>query len=58
MVGSTQSVRSLIDWRAAASPHATYFVSPDTGRELTFYGLRQRALWIARLLRDHGLGAG
>ena len=58
MVGSTQSVRSLIDWRATASPHATYFVSPDTGRELTFYGLRQRALSVAWILRDHGLAPG
>jgi long-chain acyl-CoA synthetase len=58
MVGSTQSVRSLIDWRAAASPHATYFVSPETGRELSFFGLRQRALSLAWILRDQGLAPG
>jgi long-chain acyl-CoA synthetase len=51
-------VRSLIDWRAAASPHATYLISPETGRELTFFGLRQQALSVAGILRDHGLAPG
>jgi non-ribosomal peptide synthetase component F len=58
MAGSTQSVRTLVDRRATASPHATYLVSPETGRELTFLGLRQQALSVAELLHSLDLAPG
>jgi len=47
-----------VEQRAAGSPEAIFLFEPDSGRYLTFGGLRRHCLALAGLLAGHGLAAG
>jgi long-chain acyl-CoA synthetase len=53
-----QTVRSLIDARAASDPQAVFFVSPHTGRSLTFGELRDSCIAASAVLAARGLQPG
>jgi len=58
---SSATVPGLLRWRSGASPDAVFIVFEDAaGRrhELTYAGAWQRAQATARLLAEHGVGAG
>jgi len=52
------TVRSLIDARAATQPDSIYFVAPHTGRVLTFGQLAQQCRTVSAALAAHGLSPG
>ncbi len=52
------TVRELIDRMAKTRPEAVFIVSPESGRELTFRGLREQAVVLAAKLREAGLEHG
>ena len=45
-----ESVRDAIDWMAHTRGEAVFLVSPETGRVLTFAGLREKSLAISTRL--------
>ena len=52
------SVRDAIDWMAHTRGEAVFLVSPETGRVLTFAGLREKSRAISTRLRRAGLDRG
>jgi acyl-CoA synthetase (AMP-forming)/AMP-acid ligase II len=52
------TVRGLIDHMAESRGGETCLIAPETKRQLTFAGLQQRAIEIARQLRGLGLSQG
>ena len=58
LLTKVSTLRELIDGRAEASAEASYLVSPETGRVVTYRGLQQQARAIAARLRELGLAAG
>ena len=52
------TIRSLVDGHAAAGPGRAWLVAPETGRELTYAGLRESSLALATFLADRGIGPG
>src|SRR5258706_6789552 len=52
------TVTALIAAQAAARADATYFIATETGRTLTFGGLRDSCANVAGLLSRHGLAPG
>ncbi|HMA32432.1 MAG TPA: AMP-binding protein, partial [Casimicrobiaceae bacterium] len=52
------TIRSLVDTQAAARPADVWLVAPETGRELTYAGLRESSLRLAAFLADRGIAAG
>ena len=58
---SSATVPGLLRWRASASPGAVFIVFEDSGggrHELTYADAWRRAQATARVLADHGVGAG
>ncbi len=53
-----QTVRELIDARAARSPDATYLIAAHTGRTLTYGALAQACRAVAGALAQRGLEPG
>jgi acyl-CoA synthetase (AMP-forming)/AMP-acid ligase II len=53
-----QTIRALIDARAAEQPDAPYFIAPHTGRSLRFGELAQSSRAIAAWLAARGLPPG
>ena len=56
--GEVETVRDLIDRMAGAQPDDVFLISPETGRVLTFQGLREQAHWLHWRFRQMGLGSG
>ncbi len=52
------TIRSLVDGQAAARPAGVWLVAPETGRELTYAGLRESSLRLAGFLAERGIAAG
>jgi len=57
-LGSTRTLRQLIDARAAADPHATFFIAPHTDRSLTFNELRDSCIAVSAMLAARGRQPG
>jgi acyl-CoA synthetase (AMP-forming)/AMP-acid ligase II len=53
-----QTVRELVDARAAQAPDATYLLAPHTGRTLTYGALAQACRAVAGWLGQRGLEPG
>ncbi len=58
MSSSTRTVRHWVDRRAADTPEATYLIAPETGRTLSFGGLRDASLRLAAFLAARGAAPG
>ena len=58
MSSSTRTVRHWVDRRAADTPEATYLIAPETGRTLSFGGLRDASLRLAAFLAARGASPG
>ncbi|MGD0907207.1 MAG: amino acid adenylation domain-containing protein [Candidatus Acidiferrales bacterium] len=56
--GGVKTIRDLIDEMADTRPDATFLVSPETGRVLTFRDLQQQSGLVASKLRQLGLTHG
>ena len=56
--GETDTVRNLIDQMASAQPEVAFLISPETGRVLTFKGLREQARRLCGRFRQMGLQRG
>ncbi len=52
------TIRSLVDERAAAGPGRAWLIAPETGTELTFGALRDASLRLAAYLAARGIAAG
>lgn len=52
------TVRHLLDAQAEARPDSTYFIATETGRSLTFAGLKRSCEGVAAMLADGGLPPG
>jgi amino acid adenylation domain-containing protein len=52
------TIRELIDRMARTQPEAAFLISPETGRVLTFQGLREQSNLLSTLLREAGLERG
>ncbi|HSQ81549.1 MAG TPA: AMP-binding protein [Casimicrobiaceae bacterium] len=52
------TIRSLVDGQAAATPSGVWLVAPETGRELSYQGLRESSLALAAFLADRGIAPG
>ncbi|HVB49874.1 MAG TPA: AMP-binding protein [Burkholderiales bacterium] len=52
------TIRELADQQAAARPGRAWVIAPETGRELSFGGLREASLRLAAFLEAHGIAAG
>ncbi len=50
-----RTIRELVDWMAESCPAATFLVSPETGRELTFKGLQEHSVLLAGQLLSMGV---
>jgi long-chain acyl-CoA synthetase len=57
-MATVTTIRAALDAQAARRPRATYAVAPETGRTLTFGGLRDAALELASLLDARGVEQG
>jgi long-chain acyl-CoA synthetase len=57
-VPAADTLRAVLEARASAQPRATYAISPETGRVLTFGGLRDAALDLAAFLDARGVPPG
>ncbi|HIJ64209.1 MAG TPA: AMP-binding protein [Rhodospirillaceae bacterium] len=55
---ANRSLRRLVDQRAAGSPDALFLLDPETGRHLTFAGLRRYCLALAVKLSRYSLAPG
>ena len=53
-----KTIRDLIDQMAGARPAAAFLLSPETGRSLTFQGLREESILFATQLQRMGLERG
>ena len=58
MTAGEQTVRTLLERRAAESPDAVYLIAPETGWQLRFSGLAQAAATVDALLQAHGVATG
>ena len=58
MSSSTRTIRHWVDRRAAETPDATYLIAPETGRTLSFGGLRDASLRLAAFLAARGAAPG
>lgn len=56
--GRINTILELIECRAADKPDGVFLVSPETGCQLTFLGLRDQVLHLAVRLRQMGLKKG
>ena len=56
--GGVTTIRELIDRMAETRPHTSFLLSPETGREVTFQGLREGANILGARLQQLGLGRG
>ena len=54
----SRTIRELIDRMASTQAEAPFLISPETGRVLTFIGLREQSRAISALLRKAGLERG
>ena len=52
------TIRELIDRMARTQPEASFLISPETGRVLTFRGLQEQASVLSTQLRQAGLEPG
>ena len=52
------TLRELIDQRSAERTSDSFLISPDTGRELSFAGLKEQAQLLYTQLREAGLEPG
>jgi amino acid adenylation domain-containing protein len=52
------TIRELIDRMARTQPDASFLISPETGRVLTFRGLQEQASVLSTQLRQAGLEPG
>jgi len=52
------TIRELADQQAAARPGRAWVIAPETGRELSFGGLREASLRLAAFLAAHGIACG
>ncbi len=52
------TIRDLIEQRASAQPEQVFFLSPETGRVVTFGELRSQARRLCAWLRQKGLERG
>lgn len=55
--GETSSIREAVDLLALRQGEAVFLISPETGRVLTFAGLREQSLAISARLHEAGLQA-
>jgi long-chain acyl-CoA synthetase len=55
---SAQTVRALLERRAAVSPDAVFLIAPETRRQLSFTGLAHAADAVDALLHQHRVAAG
>jgi long-chain acyl-CoA synthetase len=55
---SVTTVRELLDQRAAKYGDKTFFISPDTGREISYQQLNQQANRVSNLLTSFGIQKG
>src|ERR1700744_2634623 len=53
-----RTLRELIDQRAAHAPDRAFLVSPETGRDVTFAGLRAQSRLLDAQLRAGGVRPG
>jgi len=53
-----RTLRSFLDWRAEIQPESVYLIAPETGRTLTYAGLKSEAESLSRYLRHIGLQKG
>src|SRR5208282_1282574 len=52
------TIRELIDHMARTQPEASFLISPETGRVLTFQGLQEQSRFLSTQLREAGLERG
>jgi long-chain acyl-CoA synthetase len=52
------TIRHLVDAQAAARPARAWLVAPETGRELSYAGLRESSLRLAAFLGARGIAPG
>src|SRR5271168_1944622 len=52
------TIRELMDWRAEEQPGVDFLVGPETGRRVTFEGLREQARALGGQLQKLGLEPG
>jgi amino acid adenylation domain-containing protein len=52
------TIRELIEQSARTQPEASFLISAETGRELTFGELNQQSILLSNLLRQAGLERG
>src|SRR5271157_414716 len=52
------TIRELIDQMARTQPEASFLISPETGRVLTFQGLKEQVSVLSTRLRQAGLEPG
>ncbi len=57
-MNAPRTLHELIEQRAAAHPDKTYLISTESGRELTYGGLRDACRRFGRQLAAKGLKAG
>ena len=53
-----KTLRELIDTMASRQPEAAFLTSPETGRVLTFRGLREQSIRLSARLQEAGLERG
>jgi long-chain acyl-CoA synthetase len=53
-----ETIRALVDEQAAARPGRPWLLAPETGRILTFAGLREASLRLAAFLAARGIAQG
>ena len=53
-----KTIRELVDRMAETQPKATFLISPETGRVLTFRELQEQSSLLSTLLRQLGLERG
>ena len=58
MTSDIKTIRELIDTMAGTRPEATFLISPETGRELTFRGLQEQSRLLTAQLQQAGLERG
>lgn len=57
-MAASSTIRAAVDAQAARRPDAIYAVAPETGRTLTFAGLRDAGVALAAFLDARGVAAG
>src|SRR5271170_5781898 len=53
-----RTIRELMDWKAEEQPGVDFLVGPETGRRVTFGGLREQARALGGQLQKLGLEPG